>query len=485
MVQKWLIPLGMVLMLILGLFYFTIQVSDEMALSLMGYSKSDIKAIVEKKPAIIKDLLVMKNRTDPEISYTDHVEFVMAEDFDVQRFTMYINLAQQYPDLTPSQIVFLDKAKENLIYPELKSLGYSLNTIESWFVMPEVMQYVKEEDEESIKQILKFARMTGEHVQKLVQYSAYQNRYPESSEDEVVENVNFFQHSLVTLMTEKGYESGEIERLYQNFSVPELQTISETDLHPIQTLELITASEFNMADIHAYSEVLAMKEDASVNYVIQTVTHSNVKGNFYNDIVETPNTDSLLVLVNPNYTLSKGYKPDDLVLLDVPLYHFDKETESNYLRREAAEATKKLFSTALDEKGYKLLVRCGYRSYETQQRYYDRFRWTRGTAYADSMSTRPGHSEHQTGLSIDITSGTVNSTFTELFGETPEGIWIEHNAHRFGFIIRYPNNRQSEIGNNYEPWHLRYVGIDVATEIYLNNWVLEDYILEYKILDKE
>ncbi|MGL4373806.1 MAG: M15 family metallopeptidase, partial [Turicibacter sp.] len=101
---------------------------------------------------------------------------------------------------------------------------------------------------------------------------------------------------------------------------------------------------------------------------------------------------------------------------------------------------------------------------------------------ADTYSARPGHSEHQTGLTMDITSPVVGNGLEEAFGATAEGQWIKENSHLFGFIIRYPQEQVFRTGYQYEPWHLRYVGVEVATEIYENNWILEDYILEYDLV---
>ena len=106
-----------------------------------------------------------------------------------------------------------------------------------------------------------------------------------------------------------------------------------------------------------------------------------------------------------------------------------------------------------------------------------------GGEAADTYSARAGHSEHQTGLAVDITSDSVNEELTVEFGETEEGKWVAENAHRFGFIIRYPEDKTLLTGYQYEPWHLRYVGIDAATEIYENGWILEEYILENNLLD--
>ncbi len=197
---------------------------------------------------------------------------------------------------------------------------------------------------------------------------------------------------------------------------------------------------------------------------------------FYQQVSLVENPDSLSVLVNKNYSLPEDYEPEDLVFLDVPLYNNDVNNEGNYLRKEAADALKELFIAAKEE-GYDLIARSGYRSYETQVSLYNRYVQQDGVEAADQYSARPGHSEHQTGLTIDITSESVHEGLTEAFGETEEGEWVAQNAHRFGYIIRYPQNRVSETGYQYEPWHLRYVGVKIATEIYEDQLILEDYVL--------
>lgn len=207
-----------------------------------------------------------------------------------------------------------------------------------------------------------------------------------------------------------------------------------------------------------------------------------VMGNFYENIVWINNPENLIVLVNKNYRLPEEYEPDDLVFLEVPLYNRDTNNEANYLRKPAADALKQMFIVAKSY-GYDLTARSGYRSYVTQVALYNRYVVTDGGEAADTYSARAGHSEHQTGLAIDITSDSVKGQLTEDFAKTEEGKWIAENAHRFGFIIRYPQERVLETGYQYEPWHLRYVGIDAATEIYENGWILEEYILENNLIN--
>jgi LAS superfamily LD-carboxypeptidase LdcB len=93
-----------------------------------------------------------------------------------------------------------------------------------------------------------------------------------------------------------------------------------------------------------------------------------------------------------------------------------------------------------------------------------------GSAAADRYSARPGHSEHQSGLAFDL------NTITEAFGYTPEGQWVAANAHRFGFIVRYPQGKEGSTGYIWEPWHLRYLGVDTATAVYNSGLSLEEYL---------
>ena len=201
----------------------------------------------------------------------------------------------------------------------------------------------------------------------------------------------------------------------------------------------------------------------------------DLESSFYENVITVSNGDSKLVLVNKNYALDSSYAASDLVLPNVlALGH--EQNKTLYLREEASQHLEQLFSAAEQEAGLIFLARSGYRSYETQVSLYQRYVDQNGQEAADRFSARAGHSEHQTGLAIDVTADSVNGQLTTEFGKTAEGIWLKDNAHRFGYIIRYLEGRESETGYQYEPWHIRYVGVEAATEIYQNNWILEQYL---------
>jgi D-alanyl-D-alanine carboxypeptidase len=147
-----------------------------------------------------------------------------------------------------------------------------------------------------------------------------------------------------------------------------------------------------------------------------------------------------------------NYAPNDLVSVG----------GGQQMRSEAANAFIKLQSAASGA-GHTISAQSGYRSYNTQVATYNRWVSELGKAEADRQSARPGHSEHQTGLALDV--GGDGCNVEECFGSKPSGIWVAAHAHEYGFIIRYPNGKEHVTGYLYEPWHLRYVGTALATEM--------------------
>ena len=186
------------------------------------------------------------------------------------------------------------------------------------------------------------------------------------------------------------------------------------------------------------------------------------------------NPYSYLVLVNQYHRLDANFSPSDLRLLNVLDYNQQMAT-TIYLREQAATMAELLFQAAIEEMGLTLLAWSGYRSYQAQKQLHESFVNQLGQIEAERIVARPGHSEHQTGLALDVKAFSP-SGLERSFGDTFESYWLGQNAHRFGFIIRYPEGREAETGFIYEPWHIRYVGIDAATEIYENNLILEEFL---------
>lgn len=198
------------------------------------------------------------------------------------------------------------------------------------------------------------------------------------------------------------------------------------------------------------------------------------------DKIDIISDESNTVLVNKFNSLSEDYTPEDLVTVSVPTIL--ENPEVNQLREVASTALTNMFAAAEEEDLF-LFARSGFRSYNTQVQLFNGYADKHGEEAANKYSAKPGFSEHQTGLVMDVTSESVQFQLTEQFGETPEGKWIEENAHQFGFIIRYPKGKEDITGYIYEPWHLRYLGKDVAKEVYESNVTYEEFLVEKGVID--
>ncbi|MBA4534543.1 M15 family metallopeptidase [Brevibacillus halotolerans] len=183
--------------------------------------------------------------------------------------------------------------------------------------------------------------------------------------------------------------------------------------------------------------------------------------------------ESIQVLVNKQYKLPDSYKPQDLVYPDVP-FLFQEKIEKRMMRQEAADALQQLFAGAKKE-GIMLAGVSAYRSHTTQTNLFNRYVKKDGEEAAKKYSAEPGHSEHETGLAIDVSGSTGKCAAEDCFEGTPEAVWLADHAHEYGFIIRYPKGKEAITGYQYEPWHLRYVGKEAAGEIHDKGITLEEY----------
>lgn len=473
--QKVLVPIGIVALLGSGLLFYSYMMSDEMVLRRLGYDKTLIESLINEQPDLVQDL-IEDDRNSEDIS-----DYLTIKGFNYDCYDAYVKLAEYYPTLESSEVVYLATFLDHVFFPTLLQQGYEEETIKTWFSDPDFNTYVESVDIVALNRLLNYAKETESDLMTLFSYVNYEKQNPYLKLDEVISAIDEYQTVVLPNLKSKGYESQEVEALFYQFGLSDLKSLMETTLNPDQAFELMAASSFDSSCFAIYDEVLSQDENYSVTYALQYAKYPNVKSKFYQDIVETPNTNSLLVLVNQNYRLDEFYAPTDFVPVEVPVTPYS-QVNTNYLRRDAADATELLFSKA-QEAGYELTLRTGYISYSVQKNLYNQDVYEMGLEYADKFNSRPGHSEHQTGLAIDITTPSINNELSLEFADTEEGKWVLAHAHEYGFIIRYPENRESEVGYFYEPYHLRYVGVEVATEIFENNWTLEDYILNYGLLD--
>ncbi|MBQ4556566.1 MAG: M15 family metallopeptidase [Clostridia bacterium] len=171
----------------------------------------------------------------------------------------------------------------------------------------------------------------------------------------------------------------------------------------------------------------------------------------------------------PTIETIDGFTYVNGILIANKTYSMPDTFDPGYLNPDAYAAFEQMKSAAAND-GITLKIISGYRSYSHQTRTYNRYVSRDGQAAADRYSARPGHSEHQTGLAMDINS------LEQSFGETPEGIWLAEHCAEYGFIIRYPKEKEVETGFMYEPWHIRYLGKDIAAAVKGSGLCLEEYL---------
>ena len=212
-------------------------------------------------------------------------------------------------------------------------------------------------------------------------------------------------------------------------------------------------------------------EDKKVDYS-KVISLVNVGAN-YEPYTHTSQVDmdmGYAILVNKYTSLPEKYAPDDVVEMS-NWYSYP----GNSIRKDVYDAFKEMFNAAKEE-GLTLIVNSSYRTYEVQKEIYDDYDDNRGREYADKYAARPDFSEHQTGLSIDIFSLGSNM---ETFESTDEFKWLSENCYKYGFILRYPKDKEDITGYSYEAWHYRYVGKDLAKKVYDSGLTYDEYYAYY------
>jgi D-alanyl-D-alanine carboxypeptidase len=181
--------------------------------------------------------------------------------------------------------------------------------------------------------------------------------------------------------------------------------------------------------------------------------------------------NSLWAIVSKDHPISVDYIPSPLKIPDVATRP-DKSIDEQSLRSDVAIPLKKMFDAAASA-GHNLMIGSGYRSAAMQKVYFDSLASSVGETTANQSIAVPGESEHQTGLAVDISTLSKACYLDQCFATTSDGLWLADNSYNFGFTLRYPKGSESITGYKYEPWHFRYVGIDLATALHESNLTLD------------
>ena len=239
--------------------------------------------------------------------------------------------------------------------------------------------------------------------------------------------------------------------------------------------ELVSEVKYNEIDTSKIGkqEVQYTLKDKSGNEVQQKLIVDVVK--YYKNNVFSPlnvepdtveNPEDITVLVNKLHQIPKGWVPDDLE----PTI----DNKNQKLRKEANAAYTKFYNDA-KAKGIDIYSISGYRTNDTQTLYWNNQVKVYGEEYASQYSAYPGRSEHQLGLAIDVSYTTQGNRLSEKVATSPIGKFIVSDAYKYGFILRYPKDKVAITNYGYEPWHLRYVGVELATKLHESGQTLEEY----------
>ncbi len=300
---------------------------------------------------------------------------------------------------------------------------------------------------------------------------------------------NTAENTVPTVETTAKTEAGFVITMEGNEETTTLASDEETTENSGETKatesETTTAESENSADaddISAYMAYSFFDSNLTTRYIDykeenpnysyeQAVTHVNIglDNPFYSVISQVSDPASVDVLCN-KYNSLGDYTPSNLVMLSS-----ENSTKEIYLRQEAAAAFEQLCNDAKEE-GYTITGASGYRDYDYQAMLYQNYSARDGAEEADTFSARPGHSEHQTGLAIDVQGS--SGTYVD-FKNTPEYQYVLAHAHEYGYIVRYTEEGQHITGYMPEAWHLRYLGVDLATEIRESGLTYDEYYVKH------
>lgn len=261
-----------------------------------------------------------------------------------------------------------------------------------------------------------------------------------------------------------GYSKEEIKKIDTSLERNQIEELIETEYN--EQVSLIISEKYFIKDkLDDYINYQKENEDKEITDVI-SIVNAGADKEFYTDIKEVDISKDTLMLINKFNILDEEFAFDDIKPISLR-YAYDNQS----LREEALDKYIEMWQAA-NKEGLLFVVQSSYRDYDHQKNLYDRYSNREGKNVADTYSARPGHSEHQTGLAVDLAS--FNSNLNN-FEETEEYEWVKDNAHLYGFILRYPKGKEHITGYMFEPWHYRYVGVKVAKEIYEMDITFDEY----------
>jgi len=367
------------------------------------------------------------------------------------------------------------------IKDKLKEKGYPINEIleiKSILQEKNLKLLLKYNYHQNIIHIIKEEDFKEENLQK---YLDFFFQYKTADNYDIIYLVNHgeenisYNKDIHEILHTKDFKDSNFERYLAFYQEYELngdyvvmavnQDLDKEDIPVDDTVLLFLGKKYSLTrNLERYKNYYKTHKELEVEEIIARV-NSNLDKTFYKDVLQTDLEKDNLLIVNKFYYLEEDFIPDNLVSID-------SKYGRGEIKEEAYQAFLELYEEASKEDLHPY-ISSPYRSYNRQNQLYTNYSNKDGINKADTYSARPGYSEHQTGLAMDL--GTSNNTNINDFENSKEFEWMQKNAHKYGFILRYPKGKEYITGYMYEPWHYRYVGVEAATYIYEHNITYEEY----------
>lgn len=327
-----------------------------------------------------------------------------------------------------------------------KTTGYNKEIIETFKELDTLNEIKEQKYSKTLEEIINTEYYNQKYIKEYINIEYYDEK-------------NFLEN--ITLLLDKGYTSTDINNINSKLNNDSINILLNNGYIKDIT-NIISINYFKEDNLERY-----IKYYQSENLDVETIlTHVNIglDKEYYTDVIDIENEENIQVLVNKYHKLSKNYEPSDLETIS-------SKYGTGKLRTEAKQAFEKMCEDAKKD-NISIYSGSAYRSYDYQLNLYNRYVAVDGITKTDTYSARAGYSEHQTGLAIDI----MNSKWEYIEETDNEYTWLINNSYKYGFILRYPSDKEKITGYMYEPWHYRYLGVKLATEIINLNLTYEEYI---------
>ena len=305
----------------------------------------------------------------------------------------------------------------------------------------------------SYDKLIEYYTLDDFKLENLDKYVNFKNKYSTIENSNIIKLIN-----------------NELEEYIENSKTDQsLKDENNKDYIVNFLLNLINEKYYKKDNLERYVNYYSKNNNLTSKEIVTNV-NSNLDTTFYENYESTDTSKDTLMIVNKHYKIENNYKPGNLVTV------LSEHGYPNKIRADVYEEFKKMYNAAKND-NVSIFIASPYRSYSDQNALYTYYVNTDGKKNADTYSARPGFSEHHTGLAMDLIPeyGLDLDTF-----ENSDGFkWMQENAYKYGFILRYPKDKEYITGYIYEPWHYRYVGISAATTIKNEGLTFEEYYEYY------